>query len=222
MNKLNIQYAYVVVAYIYRQAIRLAQTSMLFFQNYICNDVFSIFQPLVYLSCYRLIKRDGIENTRPSCLELCSSQKTKIVSYKEWNSLNSSYLQETCEVENSNLTGPATMKKKTCDFTVALEYDFIKSTWQSHGSQIDDLTWKSSFYPRLNDLVVICDLRVSLMPNYSESIFSTNIPRYCISSSTMFDLNRTNYLHYQKFDKKLIAHVFENLYFFIILKSFRI
>ena len=180
---------------------------MLFFQNYICNDVFSFFEPLVYLSCYRLIERDGPENTRPSCLELCSSQKTKIVSYNEWNSLNSSYLQETCEVKNSNLTGPAAMKEKTCDFTVSLEYDFYKSTWHSHDSQVDDLTWRSSFYPRLNDLVVICDLRVSLMPNYRGSIFSTNIPRYCISSSTLFDLDRTNYLDYQKLDKKLIAPI---------------
>ena len=104
---------------------------MRFVKNFTCNDEFSFYQPLVYLSCYRLIIRDGPGKTNSTCSDLCSSINAKTVSFDEWNSLNLSYLQKSCKKETKEIYndflpeiapfGESTLTKETCDFTVPIE-----------------------------------------------------------------------------------------------------
>ena len=198
------------------------QIAMRFFRNFTCNDQLNFYQPLLYLSCYRWITRYGPAKPKPSCSNVCSSVKAKSASFDDWNSLNLSFLHESCKEENTKvnkeplkkLTTPGNMTRthqyhhdlvhKTCDFTVSIDYDFTKSIWHADDRPISNLTWKSSFYPRLNDLVVICDLKFSLTPGSMPAGTFYDIPRYCVSSSTIFDFERTNYVDHQDLDEKPI------------------
>ena len=115
-----------------------------------------------------------------TCTEICSNENAIIPNYDQWNTLNISRLFDSCEDWN-------------CDFTIKSKYDFIKSQWESNGKKLDKIIWKSSSYPRLNDVLTVCRIR------------SNNGLQYCLASSNEFELtNRTNYVGYQYRDSSFI------------------
>ena len=160
-----------------------------------CTD--KMYRSLLYLSCYQVI----IKVWDKSCSEICLSVSAKNPSSDEWNSLNLTYLHESCPQKNTDRPGDTrNIGEVACEFTVPMEYNFAESFWYNNGRRLNNLTWKSIDYPRLKDTVVIFGLRASPADH------SDQIPRYCVSSSTLYDFKRTDYLGYQDFDQNQITY----------------
>ena len=67
-------------------------------------------------------------------------------------------------------------KKWNCDFTVTSNYNFAKSQWESNGRKLEKIVWKSSSYPRLNDVLTVCGIWSTTYP-----FTVNNRLRYCLS-----------------------------------------
>ena len=85
-----------------------------FLGRFICAD--ELFKPLLYLHCYLVMSKDGRNQT---CSEICSSVNAGVPSVDEWNSLNLTYLHESCPKESKD--SPEDTKnigEDACEFTV--------------------------------------------------------------------------------------------------------
>lgn len=146
--------------------------------NFTCNDAFQMFNTtLIRTNCFTVLDDDFGD---VSCNEECHRLNAKMPDYDELLRLNAEQVERVCGAE-------------FCDLRVDVHFNFHTRHWQSNNKQLDNLTWKSHEFPRLNDLLVVCN-HAPLSYGWQPSGVSA---RYCTKNSPSLDHNRTNFVAWQ-------------------------
>ena len=123
---------------------------MIKFGNFVCKNQFSsLGQTLVLLNCYSIVDRTSlIPGMRHSCSKHCAVNNSYVPTYEEWKIIRAENLIKDCKTKVTN--------KARCDFAVSTSFNLTGSYWSSGGIKLENITWKSDEYPRLNDILTIC------------------------------------------------------------------
>ena len=146
--------------------------------NFTCNDTFQrLNTTLISTNCFTVLDDDFDD---VSCNKECHRRNAKIPDYDDLLGLNLEEIERTCGAD-------------FCDLRVNVHFNFDTDNWQSNNKQLDSLMWKSYEFPRLNDLLVVCNLE-PLWYGWQPSGVRA---RYCTKNSPSLDLNRTNFVAWQ-------------------------
>ena len=149
--------------------------------NFTCeNSISFLNSTMLLMNCYLIKELDIFNPKLKPCTDLCLEHDTSIPTIREWNKLTKSDLYTFCK------------DTRNCDFAIKLAFNFVDSYWESDGEKLENITWKSASYPLLNDILTICGYELD---RYRLG-FPFNDVRFCVKSSTKFNLNRTDYLGY--------------------------
>ena len=133
---------------------------MKFLGSFTCAD--ELFKPLFYLHCYLVMIKDGRNQT---CSEICSSVNAGVPSVDEWNSLNLTYLHESCAQEN--IDSPEDIKnigEDACEFIVPMEYNFVESiTWLKFQDFAEQRNLHQAYYFCKNDDLTLVNLKIGTL-----------------------------------------------------------
>ena len=141
--------------------------------EFTCDSQFNVLNmTLVSFDCF-VVLQDNID----PCEKACRLKDSKPPNFDQLLTLNITRLKGACS-------------GAFCNLVVDINFNFALHQWQSNNKQLDNLTWHSFEYPRLNDLLVLC--------NFIPVWFgSESTPNYCTRSSTLLEYNRTDFLNWQ-------------------------
>ena len=142
-----------------------AMTKMIKFDNFTCNNSFSSFgHTFLMLNCYQIV--DGSRDHREPdmgkpCSELCAVNSSYVVDYEKWKLMDLNYLGKACT------------NKGRCDFAISTSFNFNGSYWISGDDKLENITWKSVAYPRLNDLLTVCGFETITSIDFHANLWKT-------------------------------------------------
>ena len=153
--------------------------------QFTCQDDVVIFNTsLVEFNCF-VIQVKTKQNQHNTCDEVCGDMNAKIPNYDEFIELNATKVIRGCS-------------GVFCNLIIEMNFDFATHQWQSNNQQLNSLTWRSHEYPRLNDLLVVCNLASYIQQPFGNDFSDEPTPHFCtLSSSALGYNNRTDYFNWE-------------------------
>ena len=174
---------------------------MIKYGGFTCERSIDTFgQRFILVNCFHTVLRTEPSMKQEPCSELCSTVDAVIPSYQDFQTLNLSRLVDLCEDEYNTQSGPDSKSSpESCDYAISTSFNFTDLTWKSDGQSLDNVTWKSFAYPKFNDILVICGMKLTNSIDRQNGYLGrvVNNVRYCLVSSTDFDFDRKNYFAHQ-------------------------